>query len=104
MANMNVLYECQDARDDYSAKRRRDKRHGMDCMAVFGTQDLNELDVVNQADAYVDNHLRDEHLDPLSNASDISDRVRLQMEEMGDILRDLHAGAQPRCRYQKWKH
>ena len=94
MANMNVLYECQDARDDYSAKRRRDKRKGMDCMAALGSQDLNELDVVSDVDAYVDTHLSHLAIDPLPNANDVSDRIRLQMEEMGDTLRELHAGAQ----------
>ena len=95
MSNMNLLYECQDARDDYSAKRRRDKRTGLDCLAVFGSQDLNELDVVSEVDSYIDTQLSNENVDPLPDVNDVSDRIRLQMEEMGDTLRELHSGAGP---------
>ena len=50
MKNMNVLYECLDARDDYSALRKKGKAGPL---GSFTGDELNALDVERQGDVDV---------------------------------------------------
>ena len=86
MRNMNLLYECADARDDYSAQRRKDRNQAG--LGIFTTQDVNELDVQRVEDESVDIHTAD-----IDNAVDVSevstittDKNRMRMDEMYGLL------------------
>ena len=90
MANMNLLYECQDARDDYSAQRRRERSN---TLPAFGLQDLNELDVQRDVDVEIDANMPSDTV-PLPEEDEASDHVRWQMEEMQGRLQRLQAAPQ----------
>ena len=95
MRNMNLLYECADARDDYSAQRRHDR--AKQSLGMFSTQDLNELDVERNEDDTAAIHTSDvdnavEHADV---SSICTDRNRKRMDEMYDLLEFLSIGDPP---------
>ncbi|EIW54150.1 uncharacterized protein TRAVEDRAFT_81705, partial [Trametes versicolor FP-101664 SS1] len=92
MKNMNVLYECLDARDDYSAARRAGQ--GDDDGAELGrfgrqSKDASELVEEGGSSAYVDTE-RD-LLALLDDPSCVADRVTVRKTKEMDAMRDLLA-------------
>ncbi|KAI0355616.1 hypothetical protein OH77DRAFT_1362026, partial [Trametes cingulata] len=86
MRNMNALYECSDARDDYSAQRRALGKHPTaPCAASEGIEVEQELPPVVDI-----SHTEDEILDVLDkgvlDSNPVSNRKRSEMEHMKDVL------------------
>ncbi|KAL6304471.1 hypothetical protein BKA93DRAFT_700230, partial [Sparassis latifolia] len=88
MGHMNVLYECLDARDDYSALRRVQAGHSGDLLAVGDgcSADLDGEVGVDKVQSFADQAMLDLFNDSSDMVSAKSAQERMQMDAMCTLI------------------
>ncbi|PSR87074.1 hypothetical protein PHLCEN_2v5260, partial [Hermanssonia centrifuga] len=98
MRNMNVLYECQDARDDYTAQRRAEGKRKF--LATFLDDEVVDALDRETADSNVTDNITNQRLQSLieqmsTNLNDHGVRTRKRMDEMRSFILHLHQPTLP---------